>query len=116
MKAEGKGTIIFIDNTNQVTDSFRKREFAVETSEENNGKVYTQSINFQVVQDKCDVLNEFSVGDEVNVNFNIAGRPWKNKEGVTKYFNSLNAWKIEKLGSSNTSAPTNEETPEDLPF
>ena len=115
MKAEGKGVIIFIDNTNQVTDSFKKREFAVETSEENNGKVYTQSINFQVVQDKCDVLNQFSVGDEINVSFNIGGRAWQNKEGVTKYFNSLNAWKIEKLRSS-TSAPTNEETPEDLPF
>lgn len=115
MKAEGKGIIIFIDNTNQVTDTFRKREFAVETSEENGGKVYTQSINFQVTQDKCDVLDQFSIGDEVNVSFNIGGRPWKNPQGVTKYFNSLNAWKIDKLGSA--PAPTNapEET-EDLPF
>ena len=115
MKAEGKGIIIAINPTQQITDTFSKREFAVQTSEENNGKVYTQSISFQVVQDKCSLLDTFSVGDEVAVNFNIAGRPWTNKEGVTKYFNSLNVWKIEKLGSS-APATVNEETPEDLPF
>ena len=114
MSFELTGKLIVVNPTQQITETFSKREFVVETSEENNGQFYTQSIKFQVVQDKCDVLDQFSVGDEVNVSFNIGGRAWQNKEGVTKYFNSLNAWKIEKLGSA--PAPTNEETPDDLPF
>ncbi len=115
MKAEGKGTILAIFDTQKITDTFSKREFVIESSEAgNNGQTFTQSIKFQVMKDKCSMLDSFNVGDEVSVSFNITGKPY-DKNGTTLYFNNLNAWKIEKLSS--TPAPTNapEET-EDLPF
>jgi single-strand DNA-binding protein len=117
MKAEGKGTIIAINPTQQITDTFSKREFVVETSEENNGQSYSQSIKFQVMKDKCSMLDSFAVGDEVSVSFNITGKPY-DKNGTILYFNNLNAWKITKLGEQ-APAPTNTGTndaSDDLPF
>ena len=114
MKAEGKGIIIVINPTQKITDTFSKREFVIETSEENNSKVFTQSIKFQVMKDKCSMLDSFNVGDEVAVSFNITGKPY-DKNGTTLYFNNLNAWKITKLEGS-TPAPSNEESNDDLPF
>ena len=117
MKAEGKGTLIVINPTQQITDTFSKREFVIETSEDSNGQSYTQSIKFQVMKDKCSMLDSFNVGDEVAVSFNITGKPWE-KDGKTSYFNNLNAWKITKLEGS-APAPTNTVTTtanDDLPF
>ena len=52
------------------------------------------SIKFEAVQDKCDLLNNFNVGDLVDVDFNLKGRKWTNPQGEVKYFNSLQAWRI----------------------
>jgi hypothetical protein len=103
------GKLIVLGETQQITDSFSKREFVLEDSSE-----YPQTVLFQATQDRCSLMDGFKVGDELTVNFNLRGRKWTNKEGEDKYFNSLDAWKIEKVGGS---APVND-TPEcgDLPF
>ncbi|MNK91916.1 hypothetical protein D3C87_1120330 [compost metagenome] len=46
-----------------------------------------------------------TVGEEIEVSFNLRGRPWTNKEGVTTYFNSLVAWRVTKLANTASSAP-----------
>lgn len=77
--------------TKQVSARFTKREFVVEIED---GK-YPQMIMFQLSGDRCSVLDNFRVGDQVRVTFNLRGREWKSPQGETKYFNSLDVWKLE---------------------
>lgn len=86
-----KGTLTVIGNTNQVSDKFSKREFVV-----NDNSMYPQEVQFEFTQDKCSELDLYKVGDEVEVSFNLRGRSWTNANGEVKYFNTLQAWKIEK--------------------
>ena len=121
-----KGKIIEIGNTVQVSDKFRKREFVVEYAENTQ---YPEYIKFELTQDKCDLLNSFSPGQEVEVFFNLKGRRWTDPKGETKYFNSLQAWKIQSAQSKNqdnfsqssaaeVNSPWNSESEskDDLPF
>lgn len=90
-----KGTIKFIGSTQQVSDSFKKRDFVVTDS---SGQ-YAQHIQLEFVQDNCDSLDKFNVGDEVSVDFFLRGREWTNpKDGSVRYFNTLNAWKVDYSG------------------
>jgi single-strand DNA-binding protein len=57
-------------------------------------------VSFQLVQDKVSLIDSFNVGDEVKVYFNLKGREWTSPQGETKYFNTIDAWKMEKLGGS----------------
>lgn len=83
-----------IGETQNVTDTFSKREFIVETQEE-----YKQYLLLQVIKDKCAVLNDYKKGDEVTVSLNLKGKLWTDKQGVEKCFNTFECWKINKLGS-----------------
>ena len=91
-----KGTIKAIKDTQQVSDKFRKREFVVS----DNDAQYPQVIQFELTQDRCSAIDGYNVGDEVQVTFNIRGREWTSPQGEVKYFVSLNAWKIDRLGES----------------
>ena len=64
-------------------NGFRKREVVVTTEEQ-----YPQHILVEFVQDKCDLLNNYSVGQMVKISINLRGREWVNPQGETKYFNS----------------------------
>ncbi len=90
-KLKVKGTV------QQVSEKFKKRDFVIT----DNSSQYPQYIQFELTQDKCPLLDNFNEGDEVKVLFNLRGREWTNKEGQVKYFNSLQAWKMEKTGSAN---------------
>ena len=106
------GKLVVINPTQVVSEKFSKRTFVVETADQ-----YPQQIEFQLTQDKCDYLDAYKVGEQVNVSINIRGRAWNNPQGETKYFNTLEAWKIEKVGNApvmNPNAPNEEK--DDLPF
>lgn len=77
--------------TQQVTATFRKREFVVEFAE---NPMYPQFILFQLVQDRVELLQGYQVGDMIDVSFNLRGRSWTSPSGEVKYFNSLEAWRI----------------------
>ena len=70
-------------------NGFRKRELIVTTNEQ-----YPQNILIEFVQDKCDTLENYKVGQGVKVSINVKGREWINPQGEAKYFNSLQGWKI----------------------
>jgi hypothetical protein len=53
----------------------------------------------EFTQDKCDLLNNYSVGETVKVGINLRGREWVSPQGETKYFNSVQGWRIEKAGA-----------------
>jgi len=93
------GKIKVIGDTQQVSASFVKRELVITTDEQ-----YPQSIMIEFVQDKADLLNSVSVGQNVKVSINLGGREWVNPQGETKYFNSIKGWRIEKIQSDAPSA------------
>ena len=88
---EIKGIIKKILPTVEISDRFRKREFVVEYS---NNPEYPQVIQFELVQDRCELLDQFKEGQQVEISFDLRGREWTNPQGEIKYFNTLQAWKI----------------------
>jgi len=84
MPFELTGIIVDVFPAQTFNKGFRKREYVVET-----GDRYPQKIIFTLVQDKCDYLDSYGVGDTVTSAFEVKGREWQDKSGGTKYFNSL---------------------------
>jgi len=126
MAFEITGRIIDVQPVNQVSDKFRKREFVIEKKESGGTAVFVDYIKFQLVQDKCDLINESFLNEEVKIWFNLKGNRWE-KEGRVNYFTNLDAWKIEKLSSqvhdqivppnkSLEDIPPDNEELSDLPF
>lgn len=105
------GKLIVVNPTQVVSEKFSKRTFVVETADQ-----YPQSIEFQLTQDKCSLLDAFQVGQQVDVRFNLRGREWTSPAGETKYFNTLEAWKIERIGTQLPPAQPLHEEASDLPF
>jgi hypothetical protein len=122
---EVTGKIKVVNPEQQVSAAFKKRELVVTTEEQ-----YPQHILIEFTQDKCDLLNSYSIGEPVRVSINLRGREWVNPQGETRYFNSIQGWRIEKLASeAPAQAPPmpaaaafqpatnlNENEPDDLPF
>lgn len=122
------GKIKMIDQTKEVGSAgFRKRDVVITTDEQ-----YPQHILVQFVQDKCDLLNNFQVGDAVKIDINLRGREWTNPQGELVYFNTIQGWRIGKVQNEEVPAPSaplvpaaetfppatsiNDEEPDDLPF
>lgn len=116
MNIQGKLTEVYDEK--QITDKFKKREFVIEYAE---NAQYPQFIKFELMQNNCDLISEFKKGEFLDVHFDLKGKPWTNKEGVTTYFTSLNAWKIQraegnKAEEMNQEAHSDSLPDEDLPF
>ncbi len=126
------GTVKVVSPTQVISEKFSKREFVIETQDQ-----YPQLVMFQATQDKCSLLDNVQVSSQVEVSFNLRGREWTSPAGEVKYFNTLEAWRIEKVGQSNampaggpsamslgsdpipaatTSAVASNEEEDDLPF
>lgn len=95
MKIEGKLHAKF--DTQQITDSFRKREFVVEYVD---NPMYPQYVKFESIQDRTELVDQFNVGDMIEVSFNLKGREWTNPEGKKVYFTTLDAWRVQKAGQA----------------
>ena len=93
------GKVKVINPEQQVSASFKKRELVVTTEEQN-----PQHIMIEFTQDKTDLLNQYNVGEQVKVSINIRGREWVSPQGETKYFNSIQGWRIEKMQAEAPSA------------
>ncbi|WP_367913997.1 DUF3127 domain-containing protein [Leadbetterella sp. DM7] len=91
---EVSGTIKVINPEQQVSASFKKREVVVTTDEQ-----YPQHILIEFTQDRTDLLNAYNIGDAVKVSINLRGREWVNPQGETRYFNSIQGWRIERAGA-----------------
>lgn len=96
MSYELTGKLLIKFDTTQRTESFKTREFVVEKSEDINGKLITNLIKFQCVQDRTGIVDRVNAGDEIKVYFNIKGSKWE-KDGRVSYFNNLDAWRIEQI-------------------
>lgn len=98
---EVQGKLLEISDTVQIKETFRKRDFVVEYAD---NPQYPEYVKFECIQDKCDMLDNYSVGQDVTVSFNLKGRKWVDPQGATKYFNSLQAWRIQPASGA-SSAP-----------
>jgi len=107
---ELKGNIKLIKQEQQITDKFKKRELVITTDANSD---YPQHVLVEFTQDKCDLLNNVTVGQEVTVSINVRGREWSAPDGSVKYFNTLQGWKL--TASESQPVPTNE-VDDDLPF
>ncbi len=87
-----KGRLLEKYDTQNVTDTFRKREFIVEYAE---NPQYPEFLKFELIQSNCDQLDDIAEGSEISVTFNLKGRKWTDKQGKVVYFNSLQAWRVE---------------------
>ena len=111
-----RGVIKVIRPTNQVSEKFSKREFVVTDMSE---AQYPQDIMLEFTQDKVSLLDSFGKGQEVEVSFNLKGREWVSPKGETKYFNTLQAFKIESIEApmlGNVPVIDISGNDEDLPF
>jgi hypothetical protein len=91
------GKLHVINDSQQITERFRKREFVLELAENDR---YPQLVIFQLTGDRCENLDGFEVGNEVRVEFSLRGREWTSPKGDVKYFNSLDVWSIDRLSGS----------------
>ena len=102
---EAVGIVKVINDTQTFASGFEKREFVITTPDDN----YPQDIKFEVIKDKCKVLDGFSIGQEVKVLFDVRGNEYNGK-----YYVNLAAWRIDAIGqASNKAAAT--ATPEPTP-
>ena len=105
-------------------NGFRKREVVITTQEQ-----YPQHLLIEFVQDRCELLDSFNIGENVKISINLRGREWENPEGDIKYFNSIQGWRIESLDDQVMDSPpeditiedtseskSNDLTEDDLPF
>jgi hypothetical protein len=126
MSFELAGKLIEKFDVVQVSDTFRKREFVIEKTENQGGMEFTDHIKFQLTQDRCSLLDSLNLQDELRVSFNIRGRRWV-KDNNVSYFTNLEAWRIEKITESPEEPPpppgfpADEDAPpskefDDLPF
>jgi hypothetical protein len=115
MAFEITGKVIDISPVNQVSDKFKKREFVIEKKEAGGAAVFIDYIKFQLIQDKCDLINESYLNEDVKIWFNLKGNKWE-RDGKINYFTNLDAWKLEKISSSarDQNAPSHI-TLEDIP-
>ncbi len=90
-----KGTVYRIMERQQVSDNFAKREIVVEVLD---GK-YPQLIPLEATNDQIQLLDGINVGDEVSIDLNIRGREWKKSPSESKFFVSLNVWRLERVGA-----------------
>ena len=120
------GKLVAKFDTVQRTATFKTREFVIETSEDINGRIITNYVKFQSVQDRTAIIDRFNIGDTVKVHFNLRGSRWE-KNGQVNYITNLDAWRIENAGmASGASSAVNEpapfgtpvpdSAPDDLPF
>ena len=125
MAYEIVGKMVAVFDIVQRTETFKTREFVIEKSEDIGGRVITNYVKFQCVQDKTAMPDRFNLGDEVKVQFNIKGTKWV-KDGKENYITNLDAWRMEtvKMGQSGNGADTNNyndmppatDVVDDLPF
>lgn len=110
------GTLTEIFKEQQISDTFKKLDFVIETDED-----YPQVLKIELTQDKTGKIAPFKVGDKIKVQYNLRGR--KHTKGEkTYFFTTLHAWRISLETEAQVSAPNTSAMPEDndnadeLPF
>ena len=84
-------------------NNFQVRRFVIEVENERNEEWNFPRL-FQLTKDKCDMLEAYQIGEKVKVSYNLRGRKYE-KDGKVMYFNSDEAWRLEKVESAAAEMP-----------
>ena len=122
MNYEVTGRLIVKGDIQEISDRFKKREFVIEVENERNSD-WNDFIKVQLTQDRCDLIEDINLNDNITVGFNLRGRKWE-KEGETSYFTNLEGWRVKKAEGSSVapstpsvpSIPEPESEVDNLPF
>ncbi len=115
MAFEITGKVVNVFPVVKLSDKFRKREFVVERKETGGDNVFVDYIKFQLVQEKCELIDDSFLNENVKVWFSIKGNRWE-KDGKVSFFTNLDAWKIEKVTAGEMTKKNEVELPtENLP-
>lgn len=115
-----QGQIHKIFETSVVSEKFSKRDVVIKTNDQ-----YPQLVIVQFTQDRCDMLDPYNEGQEVDLSYNLRGREWTSPTGEIKYFNTIEGWKIQPVGPVASQPVANtppvasaivEDASQDLPF
>ena len=109
---EVKGTLKKICQIKKISDRLQKQSIMLQTNEQ-----YPQTLEIEFLNDRCSLINNFKEGNPIVVGINLRGREWVNPEGVTKYFNSIQGWKISNtIPEVNNNIQNEARQTADLPF
>ena len=98
MSYEVEGKLHKKFDTEQKSGTFQTREFVIIVESQ-----YPQHIKFQLVQDRCEIIDNIAEGSDVKVYFDLRGREWQGK-----YFTNLQAWRVEAAGGETKSKSAGE--------
>jgi len=71
-------------------NDFKIRDLIVTTEEQ-----HSQTLCIQFIQDKCERLDQFQVGQKVKIDINLRGKETV-KDGKTMVFNTIQGWRIQE--------------------
>jgi len=93
---DATGKIVEVGQVQQISDRFRKRDIVLEIA---TNPQYPEYVQFQFVQDRCDLLDNMQPGQTATIHFDLRGRKWTNPQGEVRYFNTLQGWRIQLEGA-----------------
>lgn len=107
---EAQGVIHSIGATTEYgQNGFTKREFVIKLTGEGETPAYPNYVALELIKDKCSLVDQYNIGDEINVHFNLNGRLWNAPGKPEKCFTSLQAWRVDSTSDSHQASPTFEE-------
>lgn len=86
------GKLHKVGGLRQISDNLTIQDFVV--LDDSNAQ-YPQHVTFQAKNSATGMLANIQVGQQITVHFNLRGREFV-KDGNSKYFNTLEAWKLER--------------------
>lgn len=107
---ETQGIIHSIGETQSFgQNGFTKREFVIKVTGEGENEAYPNYLALELLKDKCALMDQYQLGQEIMVHFNLSGRLWAAPGKPEKCFTSLQAWRIESASASDgfNAAPAN---------
>ena len=97
---EAQGVIHSIGQTTEYgNNGFTKREFVIKLTGEHENADYPNYVAFELIKDKCAIMDTYQPQMPIKVLFNLQGRLWQGQGKPEKCFNALQAWKVESLGA-----------------
>lgn len=106
------GTLYKKLETQTLRNDFQKRSFIVKYEE---NPMYPQLLEFELIQDKTNLIDPFNEGDQIKVEFNLRGREWQAPDGNLKYFNTLQAWRLSPAQPAGGQVPPQAATSQNPP-
>ena len=82
-------------------NGFTKRQFVLKATGPEENTNYPNYIALELIKEKCNLLDQFNIGDELEVSFNISGRLWQGQGKPEQCFTNLQAWKINQVIQAN---------------